>query len=136
MNLIIAGGRDFNDYNLLCNEVNRFIGKEQNVTIISGLARGADKLGCRFAEENKYPLRGFAAEWGKFGRAAGPIRNKLMAKNADALLAFWDGKSRGTAHMIDYATEMGLKVKVVEYNISDKVLEKQVWDGIRKDNLI
>jgi predicted Rossmann fold nucleotide-binding protein DprA/Smf involved in DNA uptake len=115
MRLIVAGGRDFNDYNLLCQEVADFIKNENEVEIVSGLARGADTLGCQFAQENDLPLRGFAAEWGKFGRAAGPIRNKLMAKNADALIAFWDGQSRGTMHMIDYAKEMGLKVKVVQY---------------------
>lgn len=116
MKLIIAGGREFNDYNLLCDETNRFIGLETNVEIISGLARGADQLGCRYAADYGFPLRGFAAEWGKFGKAAGPIRNKLMAQNATHLIAFWDGKSRGTMHMIDYANKMGLKVKVVEYN--------------------
>jgi predicted Rossmann fold nucleotide-binding protein DprA/Smf involved in DNA uptake len=115
MKLIIAGGRDFNDYNVMRDEANRFIGDEKDITIISGLARGADTLACRFASDYGYPLRGFAAEWGKFGRAAGPIRNKLMAKNADALLAFWDGKSRGTMHMIEYAEQMNLKVKVVSY---------------------
>lgn len=115
MRLIIAGGRDFNDYELLCEEATKFVANEKAVVIISGLARGADLLGCRFAEEKGYPLRGFAAEWGKFGRAAGPIRNKLMAKDASHLLAFWDGKSRGTRHMIDYAEKLGLKVKVVMY---------------------
>lgn len=116
MKLIIAGGRDFNNYDLVEKEANEMVSGVQNVEIISGLARGADLLGCRFAEENGYPLRGFAAEWGKFGRAAGPIRNKLMAKNATHLLAFWDGKSRGTKHMIEYAKELGLGVKVVNYD--------------------
>lgn len=119
MRLIIAGGRNFSDYELLCNEVSKYISEistvNNSVEIVSGLAKGADTLGCRYATEAGYPLRGFAAEWGKFGRAAGPIRNKLMAKNADALIAFWDGKSRGTMHMIDYAKEMGLKVRVVQY---------------------
>lgn len=135
MKLIIAGGRDFGNnfieynvpntalneeqYNLLCDEVSKFISENStandSVEIISGLAKGADTLGCRYAEEAGYPLRGFAAEWGKFGKSAGPIRNKLMAKNADALIAFWDGKSKGTMHMIDYAHKMGLKIKVVQY---------------------
>lgn len=118
MRLIIAGGREFNDYRLLEDEVNRFIGQEKNVTIISGLARGADKLGCQYAGDYGLDLEGFAAEWkkdGYFDRGAGLKRNKLMAKNADALIAFWDGESRGTMHMIDYAHEKGLKVKVVKY---------------------
>jgi predicted Rossmann fold nucleotide-binding protein DprA/Smf involved in DNA uptake len=116
MRLIIAGGRDFDDYDLLCDKVSKFIGTEQNVTIISGLARGADTLGCNYALENGYPIEGFAAEWAKYGRGAGLKRNKLMAKSADSLIAFWDGKSRGTMHMIDFAYEKGLKVEVVHYD--------------------
>ena len=115
MRLIIAGSRGFKNYNLLCDETSKFIGTEKDVTIISGLARGADMLGCKFAEENNYPLEGFAAEWDKYGRSAGIRRNKYMAKHADSLIAFWDGESRGTMHMIDYAHSRGLKVKVVEY---------------------
>ena len=115
MKLIIAGGRDFDNYELLKREAEAIISDRQNVEIISGLARGADLLGCRFAEEKGLPLRGFKAEWGKFGRGAGIIRNKLMAKNATHLLAFWDGYSKGTMHMIDYAVKMGLIVLVVEY---------------------
>ena len=61
-------------------------------------------------------------------------RNKLMAKSADSLIAFWDGKSRGTMQMIDYATEKGLRVEVVHYNRD--VPEKTVWDGVRKDGLL
>jgi len=117
MRLIIAGGRDFNDYDLLCDEVSRFIGNTSDVTIVSGLARGADTLGCKYAQEAGYHIDGFAAEWNKYGRGAGLKRNKLMAKNADSLIAFWDGNSRGTMHMIDYAHEKGLKVKVVQYDV-------------------
>jgi predicted Rossmann fold nucleotide-binding protein DprA/Smf involved in DNA uptake len=116
MKLIIAGGRDFSNYDLLEREAEEMISGVQDVEIISGLARGADLLGCRFAEEKGLPLRGFAAEWGKFGRSAGIVRNKLMAKSATHLLAFWDGQSKGTMHMIDYAHDMGLKVKVIEYD--------------------
>jgi predicted Rossmann fold nucleotide-binding protein DprA/Smf involved in DNA uptake len=115
MRLIIAGGRDFDDYNLLCDKVTQFIGNESDVTIISGLARGTDTLGCRFAEELGYGIEGFAAEWHIYGRSAGIRRNKYMAKNADSLIAFWDGKSAGTMHMIDFAHELGLKVEVVHY---------------------
>ena len=118
MRLIIAGTRTFKDYELLKKEVRSFIAGEPNVTIISGLARGADTLGCQFAEEFGYPLEGFAAQWkvnGYYDASAGLKRNKLMAKSATHLIAFWDKKSTGTAHMIDYAYEVGLKVKVVEY---------------------
>jgi hypothetical protein len=119
MRLIIAGGRDFNDYDFLADETSRFIienvGRQEEVIIISGLAKGADTLGCQLAQECGYPLEGFAAEWGRYGRSAGIKRNKLMAKSGTHLLAFWDGKSRGTMHMIDFAYEQGLVVKVIEY---------------------
>ncbi len=117
MRLIIAGGRNFFDYELLEKEALDFIGDNTPV-IISGLARGADTLACDFAAEYGYTLEGFAAEWKKDGyydRSAGIKRNKLMAKNADHLLAFWDGKSKGTMQMIDYADEKGLKVRVIKY---------------------
>lgn len=120
MRLIIAGGRDFDDYETLCDEASHFIvelvGNQEEVVIISGLAKGADTLGCQFAQELGYSIEGFAAEWNKYGRSAGIRRNKLMAKNADALIAFWDGKSRGTMQMIDYAAEKGLRVRVVGYD--------------------
>ena len=117
MRLIIAGGRDFSDYNLLQDSANRFIGKEQNVIIISGLAKGADTLGLQYAGDYGYTVEGFAAEWNKYGRSAGIKRNKYMAKNADSLLAFWDGKSKGTMHMIDFADSIGLRVEVVHYEL-------------------
>lgn len=140
MRLIVAGGRDFKNYDLLCDKVTELllenIGADDELTIISGLARGADRLGCDLAAECGYPVEGFHAQWNKYGRSAGLRRNKLMAKRATHLIAFWDGKSRGTMHMIDYAHEQGLKVTVVMYEISDEQKEKAVWDGVRRDNLL
>lgn len=135
MKLIIAGGRDFNDYDLLCDKVSQFIGDEKNITIVSGLAKGADTLGCNYAAENNYPIEGFAAEWHIHGRSAGIRRNKYMAKYADALIAFWDGKSRGTMHMIDFAHSLGLRVEVVHYD-TPVPSEKEIWNGIRREGLI
>lgn len=102
MNIIIAGGRDFNDYGLLEITVDKFIADfdVEDVTIVSGMAEGADKLGEIYAYNHNYKLVTFKADWNKHGKAAGPIRNKVMADFSDALIAFWDGKSRGTANMI------------------------------------
>jgi hypothetical protein len=116
--LIVAGGRDFADYELLKSKldytlINRV---EEGVTIVSGAARGADKLGERYAKERGYTIDSHPADWDKFGKSAGYIRNKEMAQNADGLMAFWDGKSRGTQHMINLAKEHGLKVIVVKYS--------------------
>lgn len=77
------------------------------------MAKGADLLGKKYAEEKRYVVRRMPADWDKHGRAAGPIRNKQMAQSADALIAFWDGKSKGTENMINLAKEYGLKVRVV-----------------------
>ena len=135
MRLIIAGGRNFFDYELLEKEAKEFIGGKKAV-IISGLARGADTLACDFAAEHGHPLEGFHAEWDKYGRSAGIRRNKLMAKSADHLLAFWDGKSRGTMHMIDFAHSKNLVVKVIEYSVSDGDAEQRAWEGVRRDGLL
>lgn len=84
--------------------------------IFSGGAKGADKLGERLAEEKGIRTSIFNANWDYHGKKAGIIRNEEMAEWGDALLAFWDGSSKGTKHMIDCATEAGLIVHVVMYN--------------------
>ena len=80
--------------------------------IISGGARGVDRLGQRFAKENDIHLEIYRADWDSYGKAAGYRRNVQMAEVADALAAFWDGESKGTGHMIDIATKRDLKVLV------------------------
>lgn len=82
--------------------------------IVSGGAIGADRLGMRFAREFDYRLTIFYPGWEKYNKAAGFIRNKKMANYADALIAFWDGKSRGTFNMIEEAGKLGLVIKIVE----------------------
>jgi hypothetical protein len=113
MKIIIAGGRTFNDYALLCQNCNKTLSLQTEIEIVSGTANGADKLGEQYANENGYPIKKFPADWGKYGKSAGYKRNEEMAKYADALIAFWDGKSKGTKHMIDLANRYGLKTKVV-----------------------
>lgn len=63
--------------------------------VVSGVAHGVDKLGERWAQAHKIPVKQFPAQWNKYGNAAGPIRNREMAEYADALIAVWDGQSRG-----------------------------------------
>lgn len=81
--------------------------------IISGGARGADRAGEDWAFANGVPVVVMPAQWGQHGKKAGPIRNKEMATEADALLAFWDGVSSGTAHMIATMRTLGKPVRVV-----------------------
>jgi hypothetical protein len=114
MKVIIAGGRDFSDYEKLKNYCDEILSNKSDVEIVSGVAKGADLLGEKYAEENNYSLKQFPADW-KLGRGAGHIRNTQMANYADTLIAFWDGKSKGTKHMIETAREKGLSVNVCRY---------------------
>jgi hypothetical protein len=110
---IIAGGRNFNNFQLLfdrCNNVSWRIS-----SVICGCASGADTLGEEYAILNNIPLKYFPADWQKFGKSAGMVRNKLMAENADCLIAFWDGTSKGTANMIEIAKKKKLIVEVFNY---------------------
>ena len=114
MRTIIAGGRDFTDDRLLVDTMNLHL-DWLITTVISGTANGADDLGERWAIRVGIPVERFPAKWKAYGRKAGPLRNQEMAANADALVAFWDGESRGTANMISTARKAGLKVHVVRY---------------------
>ena len=108
---IIAGGRDFLDYSLL---VHTLLTLEFEITeIVSGAARGADRMGEMWGEVTDTPVKKFPADWKKHGKPAGYIRNAEMANYADALVAFWDGKSRGTKNMIDLAYKQPLREVVV-----------------------
>ena len=120
--VIIAGTRTFTDYTLLQRECNHLLSEKQrthNIVVVSGTARGADTLGERYARERGFQLRRFPADWDKDGKKAGMLRNYRMADNADALIAFWDGESHGTKHMIEYAKSKGLNVYVFHYNNKD-----------------
>lgn len=117
--VIIAGTRDFNDYAFLKKNVDYFLQginpNNEEIEIVSGNARGADKLGERYAKEHNLPVKLFPANWNKYGKRAGYLRNQEMADYADVLIAFWDEKSKGTKHMIDIAKKQDLTVIVVGY---------------------
>lgn len=116
--LIVAGGRHFSDYNMVFHSVKEFI-KEQNIkppiTIVSGGATGADKLGEQLATHAGLEIERYTPDWSLYGNGAGHVRNKQMAEVADGCIVFWDGKSRGTQSMIDYAKQKSLDLKVVRY---------------------
>jgi hypothetical protein len=115
MKLIIAGGRDFSNYELLVESVNLIIPGVPGVEIVSGGAKGADNLGERFAIDNNLQIKRFPAEWDKYGKSAGYRRNSDMADYADSCICFWDGQSKGTNHMINLAKQKGLSVTVINY---------------------
>jgi Ni,Fe-hydrogenase maturation factor len=124
--VIIAGGRDFSNYDLLLEKCDYYLAKKTNVEVISGGAKGSDKLGERYAKERNLPLKIFLADWTSLGKRAGFVRNVEMAEYADALIAFWDGKSKGTKHMIDLAKTYNLNVKLIKYekNTTDSIINK------------
>lgn len=116
--VIIAGSRGFDDYAALCSCCDKMLARkaqERQITIVSGHAQGADLLGEKYARERGYNIELHPANWSKYGRAAGPKRNKEMALCSNALLAFWDGESKGTKNMIDEARAAGLQVRIYLY---------------------
>ncbi len=127
LRVIIAGSRDFDDYLLLSNIIDNVLDviksktENNNIEIISGTARGADSLGERYAFEHGYKVKRFIPDWDGLGKRAGYVRNADMAKfacengNQGMLIAFWDGKSKGTKHMIDLAKRYGLEVHIVNF---------------------
>ena len=98
MKIIIAGGRHYNDYETVKRVCNHMLQNQAEIEIVSGGATGADFIGEKYAKENNYKVTIFKTKWNEFGSSAGPIRNKQMAEYADALIAFWDGKSKGKKH--------------------------------------
>jgi len=114
MKTIIAGSRDINDFFLVDKAI-----KESNFLItevVSGTARGVDNDGEHWGHVNKIPVKRFPAEWTIHGKSDGYKRNVDMAEYADAAIIIWDGKSKGSKHMIDIAKEKKLKVfiKIVD----------------------
>jgi hypothetical protein len=115
MKIIIAGSRTFTDYKKLCEICDNILQDQTDVEIVSGAYyKGADLLGEQYAAEKGFRLTKFPADWKSFGRAAGPKRNEQMANYADALIAFWDGKSKGTKHMIDLSKSSDLEIYIYQ----------------------
>jgi len=114
MKLAIVGGRDFTDYALLQYTVEHYYPLEMISTIISGGARGADSLARRYAEENGITFTEYKPDW-KLGRGAGIIRNRQIVTDCDVLIAFWDGRSRGTISSIEIAHKQRKTVHIVSY---------------------
>lgn len=110
MRTIIAGSRTITNPTDISDAVH--FSKFQITTVLSGGAKGADFLGEQWAALHNIPVEIYPAEWEKYGRGAGFKRNALMATKADALIAVWDGESRGTRHMVSTAEALKLKIFV------------------------
>ena len=116
MKTIIAGSREGISYDDVLKAIESC--PWEITEVVSGKARGVDTMGEQWAKENNIPIKEFPADWKKLGRSAGYRRNEQMGDYAEALIAVWDGSSRGTKHMIDIANEKGLKVFV--YNLKEE----------------
>lgn len=116
--LIIAGGRDFTDRQRMYGELFHLYqeGKlPEDFELVCGMARGAD-LTAYDLLKNATKVHKFYADWnGPYGKGAGFARNRDMARFADILVAFWDGESRGTKHMIETMQGLQKPVHIISY---------------------
>ena len=128
----VVGCRNFNNYEFIKNYINRFLNKNntihEDVIIVSGGAKGVDTLAERYAIEYNIPIDIYKAEWnnfnhpckikhnenGKYNALAGFNRNKDIVKNSDIILAFWDGKSKGTENTIMVADDLNKNCIIIE----------------------
>lgn len=113
--VVVAGGRDFNNYPLLCKTLDNLLQNQPHVTIVSGGAKGADSLGAQYAEDKPCHCILKEANWKLHGKSAGYKRNVEMSEISDATVCFWDGKSRGTKHMMDITEKSGKPLRVIRY---------------------
>lgn len=117
-NVVIAGSRSFTDYQKLkeyCDIILSNKSKDHNVVIVCGMADGADILGKKYAQDRGYRVVEYKPDWTKYGKAAGFLRNKEMADAADAVICFWDYKSKGTKHMITLAQMRNIPLRVIRF---------------------
>jgi hypothetical protein len=117
LKIIVAGSRNFNDFNLLKSQLDLFLQPYQSsqIQIVSGTAKGADRLGEKYALSSGLSLKKFPAQWDIYGKSAGYRRNEQMAQYATHCLVFWDGKSKGTKNMIALARKLRLKLKIIRF---------------------
>lgn len=118
--VIIAGYREFDNYDMLkekCDKIlSRKVNEGEEIVIVSGTARGADTLGEKYAEERGYKIERYPANWDKYGKRAGYLRNKKMAEVSNACIVFLSSKAenKGSKMMISIATEEKLLIRVIK----------------------
>lgn len=116
MKLAVVGSRTFNDYSLLCEYLDKIHEREPITHIVSGGAKGADKLSEKWAVEHDIETIIFIPDWGTFGRKAGFMRNQDIITTSDKVLALWDGESAGTKNSIELAKRQKKKCHTVIFN--------------------
>lgn len=117
MRIIVAGSRDFADYNFLRDKLDFLLSRvNEDVTIISGCARGADSLGERYARERGLALVRMPADWHKYGKRAGYMRNVEMAKAATHCVIFRVNHSKGSSHMLAIAKDFQMCTRIYDFS--------------------
>lgn len=112
MNVVVTGGRDFNDRALLFTALDDVHDARPITLIRNGGMTGADALSSRWAYERRVDTECIGALWGKYGPKAGPIRNEwMLSRPTDLVVAFPGG--RGTQHTIGVARRVGIPVREV-----------------------
>lgn len=114
-NVIIAGSRYFDDYELLELHCNAMLKDMEDVVLLCGMARGADELGAVWARKYGIEIKEFPADWHTYGKSAGYRRTAEMVAEADRAICFWDGASKGAKFTIDQMRKAGKPVYVVRY---------------------
>lgn len=109
MRVAVIGSRGFNDY----EKVKETLSKINITLLVSGGAKGADLLGERYAKENNIETKIFIPDWDKHGKKAGFLRNTDIIENAELVVAFWDGTSKGTLDSINKTKEQNKKLIII-----------------------
>lgn len=115
MKLAIVGSRRYRDFFAFCKIVSKFVVYLKVTHIVSGGCRGPDNMAEDYAKSTNISFSKHMPNWDLHGKAAGYIRNKKIVEDCDAVLAFWDGKSKGTKHTIDLAKAADKDVYIVNY---------------------
>lgn len=114
--VIVCGSRWFTNKDFIFEKLTNLLRQYSfsQIEIVEGECEGPDKIAAMWAVKNKCKVKPFYASWKEFGKSAGPKRNYEMVNYADACIAFWDGESKGTLNMINYAKQFNLKLRIVK----------------------
>ncbi len=117
---LVVGSRSFDDYNFMQQQLDYFLVNHKDIVIVSGGARGADRLAERYAKEHGYQLKIFYAKWDEYGKSAGYRRNEEMHQfisqfNKRGVVAFWDGESSGTKQNFILSSKYKNPIKIIRF---------------------
>ena len=126
MKVGVVGSRSFRDYRRMVEELDALDLSVADEIVSGGCGTGADYLAEQYSRYRKHPLKVFKAEWNKYGKAAGPIRNLELIKYCDRVVVFWDGSSRGSADVIARCLELKKEFSIVFFR-QFKLKEAKPW---------